>query len=549
MLDAGFGTAQRVSTSNLFGGTGGRKSFAPVMATPGPSQSPQRPSFGYGRQSASMGLAGKRSFFTNAPPPAGVKADPRPLRDRGYLNEVRQELLQFMTDNNFEMDMKHQLTQQSVTSPTQKDFNFMFQWLYSRIDPGYKFTGKSVEAEVPGILKTLRYPYQANITRSQLSAVGGQNWSTFLGLLHWMMQIAKQMQQYSEGAFDDACVETDGVDVVSDKIIWEFMSNAYKTWIYTEDQDTDTDALVRPHVEQLAARFDAATAKYNEELKALEDESRSYQDQIGELSHGETTIDKLSEQIRILEEDKGKFEVYNNKMEAKCGKNDERAQLLDQEIARIEEELAMAEQEKDDLQDAVDRQGLTIQEIDRMNSERERLQKGSEASTQRLEEIRGAVTEREHVAGQKLEGLQRKVQEYNSLGYKIGIIPASAAFANGQSFELQLQVNNETPNFSSSRQKRSTSPEPERLLADSNTGYQAHNLLNLDLKGAIKQSMLELRKAVIDRRNTAAEDDNEKKDLLDKIRDAMDDKNQEIETLAARLQTAEAESEKTRDVR
>lgn len=133
---------------------------------------------------------GHQSFFTQVPNAAGVPRDPRPLRDRSFQARIGQELLEYLTHNNFELEMKHSLGQNTLRSPTQKDFNYIFQFLYHRIDPGYRFQ-KSMDAEVPPILKQLRYPFEKGITKSQIAAVGGQNWPTFLGMLHWLMQLAQ----------------------------------------------------------------------------------------------------------------------------------------------------------------------------------------------------------------------------------------------------------------------------------------------------------------------------------------------------------------------
>ena len=180
-------SAKRTSIINS-----GRKSFAP-QATGRPSQEERRSSI-YKARSSSSGPNMHQSFFQQAPAPAGVPRDPRPLKDRSYQAKIGQELLDYMAANNFEMEMKHMLSQNTIRSPTQKDFNFMFQWLYHRIDPSYRFL-KNIDAEVPPILKQLRYPFEKSITKSQIAAVGGQNWSTFLGLLHWMMQLAQMRSE------------------------------------------------------------------------------------------------------------------------------------------------------------------------------------------------------------------------------------------------------------------------------------------------------------------------------------------------------------------
>ncbi|KAI5456117.1 HEC/Ndc80p family-domain-containing protein [Mariannaea sp. PMI_226] len=70
-----------------------------------------------------------------------------------------------------------------MKSPTQKDFNYMFQWMYHRIDPNHKFQ-KNIDQEVPPILKRMCYLFDSSITKSRIAAVGGQIWSTCLGLLH-----------------------------------------------------------------------------------------------------------------------------------------------------------------------------------------------------------------------------------------------------------------------------------------------------------------------------------------------------------------------------
>lgn len=488
-----------------------------------------------------------QSFFATAPVASGIPTDPRRLKDAAVRQQMAQELMEYLTHHNFEMDMKHSLTHKSMTSPTQKDFNCMFQWLYHRIDPSYRFQ-KSIDAEVPQLLKQMRYPFEKSIMKSQIAAVGGNNWSTFLGLLHWMMQLARMMDQYSNGSYDDACLDA-GYDVSGDRIIFDFLSDAYRTWLQVEDEDDDDpEKLVAPHVEAMAAKFDAANAQHLEQVKLLEAEHKALQDQIEELGKSGPRIAKLDEQIKILEEDRVKFENYNNSMEAKVEKYTNRAKLLEDEIRKIEAELEEADNEKASLQEVVDSRGITISDIDRMNTERERLQKGVESISMRLEDSKKKVAEKELEASRKLDELEQTVEKYNSLGYQIGIIPSTAANARGLDYELVITVN-EGPNFSGSQMNSSQPPDSsERLLADSGNGYQPHHLLNLDLRGTVKNNILSLRKEISERRNAALEADMNNHDLLDKIKEAIDDKVAEVEGLGHKVRAAEEEFEKTREI-
>lgn len=492
---------------------------------------------------------GHQSFFATAPPTSNTPQDPRRLKDLNTRTQMGQELMEFLTQRAFEMEMKHTLTGRTMISPTQKDFNLMFQFLYHCIDPAYRFQ-KNIDQEVPPLLKQMRYPFEKTITKSQLGAVGGNNWHTFLGLLHWMMQLAKMMEQYAVGTFDEACVEA-GFDVTADRITFDFLSDAYKTWLSVEDDDDDEEEaqkLIQPHIDAMAAKFEAANQQNLEQVKILEAESKALQDQIDELGKSAPRLAKLDEQIKILEEDRVKFENYNSSMEGKVEKYEHRVRVLEEEIQRIEQELAEAEDERNGLQDMVDRQGITVQDIDRMNTERKRLQNGVEATVARLEECRVTTQQKEAETGEKLDELQQAVSNYNSMGYAVSIIPPEAHNAKGQQYELTLRLN-EGPSFGSSQMGASQHTESDRLLADAGNGYQSQNLLNLDLRGGVKSNIIALRKEISERRNTALEQDMNNHDLLDKIREAIDDKQAEVEALGHRVRGAEEEFEKTKEVR
>ncbi|KAF2236752.1 hypothetical protein EV356DRAFT_522147 [Viridothelium virens] len=548
----GFSTVQRNSTSNAFGSAQGRKSYAPTTpahAIQSLEQSTQRRSSVYSaRPSSGTGApGGHQSFFATQPVPGGVPQDPRRLRDGSVRAQMAQELMEYLTTHNFEMEMKHSLTHKTMTSPTQKDFNYMFQWLYHRVDPAYRFQ-KNIDTEVPPLLKQMRYPFEKSIMKSQIAAVGGNNWYTFLGLLHWMMQLARMMEQYAMGTYDEACVDA-GYDVSGDRIIFQFLSDAYREWLSVEDDqdEDDADRLIKPHVDAMAAKFDAANAQHIDTAKTLEAEHQALQGQIEELERTGPRITKLDEQIRILEEDRVKFESYNNNMEAKVEKYVKRGELLEEEIKKVEQEIEEAEREKKDLQESIDKQGITIQDIERMNAERERLQKGVESTSQRLEESKQKSREKELEAAKKLDELERLVERYNSLCHQIGIIPSTAPNAKEQEYELVLTVN-EGPNFHSSQLGSSQDSETDRLLADAGNGYQPHHLLNLDLRGSVKSNVLSLRKDISERRNAALEADMNNQDLLDKIREAMDDNQAEVEALGHRVRAAEEEFERTREI-
>lgn len=492
---------------------------------------------------------GHQSFFTQVPTVAGVPRDPRPLRDRSFQARIGQELLEYLTHNNFELEMKHSLGQNTLRSPTQKDFNYIFQWLYHRIDPGYRFQ-KAMDAEVPPILKQLRYPYEKGITKSQIAAVGGQNWPTFLGMLHWLMQLAQMMDRFIMGEYDDACAEV-GVDVSGDRIIFRFLSGAYHDWLQggeDEDDETAGQRLV-PHVEAMAEEFERGNEKYVQEMQALEAENRSLRDQIEDLEKNAPDIPKLDKLSRILEDDRRKFEDYIQNVQGKIEKYETRLGFLDEEVKKTDTDLQEAEEERSSLQASVDRQGITIQDIDRMNTERERLQKSLEDTMVRREEGHARTMEKEAEASRKLEDLEEIVKAYNTLGYQTSLIPSTAVNAKGVEYELGLNVNENS--FSTSQiggAPNRISSDGDRLLAEPFTGYHPAHLLNLDLRGSVRNSLQALRKEINERRKHAIDDDLERRNLLDNIKEAMDEKRSEVEALEHKRRAAEEEFERTKEI-
>lgn len=516
---------------------------------------PRQPSFQRSSSGNNLGFV-EQSFFAQAPIPASAPVDPRPLRNGAFQGKIGQELLDYLTQNNFELDTKHALRQNMLKSPTTNDFNMIFQWLYHRIDPAYRFQ-KTIDVEVPPILKQLRYPYIKNISKSQLAAPGGQNWSTFLGLLHWMMQLAQMLDRYDAGQYDNACTEA-GIDISGDRIIFRFLSGAYRDWLQFDDADDDNDdadKLLVPHIEAMAAEFERGNSRYAEEMQMSEAEHAALSKQIEEAERGAPDLAKLEKHFQILEDDKRKFEEYNASVEGKLEKYEARIKFLTEEIDRTEVELREAEQEKCNLQESVDRQGIRIQDIDHMNTERERLQKMREATAIRLEEVKKRTLEQEIEASRALEDLERVVEKYNSLCYQIGLIPSTASNAKGEDFELCLSTSS-APSFSSS-QLGNTSQQhgggganssSDRLLEDQNTGYHPAQLLQLDLRGAVKAKFLSLRKEINERRTIAMDADMKNHELLDSIKEAIDDKKGEVETLQHRVRAAEEEFERTKEI-
>ncbi|KOS22663.1 putative kinetochore protein [Escovopsis weberi] len=523
LADIGLSSVKRTSFQQL------KTSYAHTPSALRPSNSNDRRSSVYRPRPSSAGPVSHQSFFQTTPQPAGVPRDPRPLKDRSFQARIAQELMDYMVQKNFELEMKHSLSQNILKSPTQKDFNFMFQWLYHRIDPDHRFQ-KNIDQEVPPILKQLRYPFERSITKSQIAA------------------LAQMLDNYMDSKYNDACMEV-GVDVSGDHIIFNFLSKAYQDWLAMDDDmgDEDAERLLAPHVDAMATAFEQSNSKYTAELEMLEAENERLLKEIADLEKSTPDPAVLDDHFKIMEEDRVKFEDYNTLAVQRTEKYENRIQVLQEELDRVAEELREADEERRGLQKAVDDQGIGMQDIDRMTSERERLQKGIETASQRLDELKKKVADKEAEASHKLDELERVVDKYNTLAYQIALIPATAANAKSREYELQITLN-ENADFGSSRGLHSHTSATDRLLVDPTTGYQPSYVLNLDLRGQVRNNFLALRKEVAERRSAVMDDMMKDHDLLDGIKEAIEDKRSEVEALNHRVRAAEEEYEKSKEV-
>ena len=361
------------------------------------------------------------------------------------------------------------------------------------------------------------------------------------------MNLAQMLNNFSRGAYDQACADA-GVDVQGDRIVSRFLFSAYQDWLQVSpDQDDESaDAALEPHRQVMNEDFANMNAQYEEDLKILEEEHDKLKTEIEEMERGQPDMAKLEKHFKILEDDKKKFEDYNTNVEVKIEKYNSRMKILETEIQKTEIDLQQVEADRISLQYAVDQQGLNIQDIDRMNSERDRLTKAHDDAVTTLDETSKSMLEKEIEAGRRLEDLEAAVKRYNTLGYQTSLIPSSASNANGQDYELILQLSEPT-NFSSSttnkRSRRSPSSDDsgDRLLSSAYSGYQPQSLLPshlTDLRGTTRTTLTALRKEITERRCRATNDALSDRDLIDSFSEMLLEKNTEIGNLNYRLTTA-----------
>ncbi|KAK9355548.1 HEC/Ndc80p family-domain-containing protein [Lipomyces doorenjongii] len=498
-------------------GSTARKSIAPTQQNAAPtliygvngglssSQMGSRKNSTLGIKSGSLTGGGRGGGFV-ASSTAVVLKDTRPIRDRAYQNMIANSVYEYLINNNFEMDMKHSITPKSLKSPTQKDFVMMFQWLYRRLDPGYKFT-KSIENEVIPLMKIAGYPYLDTLSKSQLVAVGGQNWGAYLGMLYWLVEIAETFDAFDNKDYDIDEPEDTGLN----QIVINYITKSYSAFLQNEDDYSEYESEMRESFEERIAAIKTTTDEYAKQKQKFEEE-------LQDMEHSTPSLAALQNKSEALESDLAKFQEYIDNMEKRKTKWSTMLENINEELIAMEQEFTILEKEKLSLEAKIAAQGLTPADIDNIVGQREQLSKAIQANDAKSSEITKKLQEKEQLAQQALDSLDTAVQKYTSLGYRIGVLPAGAPNCpESKNFEISLSA----------------------PLAEENLGARPNAILNgLELRHEVRPALQKFRMEVAAKVHKAQDESIRLQSLLDRVAEVLVDKRDQLDTLEAQISAA-----------
>lgn len=359
-------------------------------------------------RSSRKSMAAPSSGFGSTGPSVGVR-DPRPLRDKSFQNHMVQVVQEYLVSNNFEIEMKYPLTPKTLRSPTQKDFVLIFQWLYHRLDPGYKFI-KSIDNEVYSLLRIMGYPYFDNINKSQLAAVGGQTWFTILGMIYWMVELCQSLEKYDQSQEN---AEKSDEDVLND-ILERYSSNCYRAYLQNEHDFSEYRAETELEIEQFSQSMRNSISEAGIEIKDVRRRAEALR------KEGES-INLLDKKRVALESDLVKFKEYVENLERRKTKWLNALDSIHEELSQVSQQYDLLQSELAGLQDQMNARGITTEDVEKMWGEREQLLKSMDQLTTRYESISAVINEKGAKAQQMVNELDNAFEHYNAALYNIGI--------------------------------------------------------------------------------------------------------------------------------
>lgn len=385
-------STSRVPSSNL---------RVPSSNLRAPSSSRNRVSGSNLNPNASDGIYSQLSVFNT------IHHDSRPIRDKQYQNLIQGEVHEFLRINKFEIEMNHPLTSKTLKQPTQKDFIMIFQFLYNKIDPYYKFT-RSIEIEVFNILRLLNYPYLDGINRSQISAVGGGHWPNFLAMLYWLVKLNLQLSEIDMNetlakSFDDQLS-----DLCDDYIKKSFISYAR----LNNDEFDEYLQEFKGNLDQFLELVDTEITKKIESNNQLKLLSNEVNDQLKVYENAE-------KKSKALENDLIKFKAYIETVESRKSEWDNILADIDKEVEKYRETSNSMNQEIQDLELSLKSKGLDIDTINKLTNDRSELSKQIDIVNDKIDESNDQLRHKQVSLRNNFESLDNFIKNYNNLIYKI----------------------------------------------------------------------------------------------------------------------------------
>ncbi|KAI8849418.1 HEC/Ndc80p family-domain-containing protein [Chytridium lagenaria] len=300
-----------------------------------------------------------------------------------------------------------------LQAPSAKDFQSIFKFLYAQLDPKFIFQ-KKFEEEVPVILRGLRYPFCDQISKSHLHSVGSPHaWPSLLAMLTWMVELILVRlcdQIDNQNDFD----EMPNAEVAAEKVFFEYLTKAYAVFLAGDD---NYDSMDR----ELISNFDRKNEKIVNEVQKLNHEHEILSREWANLRESESPLTVAEKENQTLHSDIDKFKQYIIHLETKKEKLVEQVKSLEEDLSSKESELAKVSSEKAELQKTVDMQEISPADVDRMTAEREQLVRTLESMAAKTDECQRTIWEKEITLQKKIDQLEKHMQEYNTLAYKLGL--------------------------------------------------------------------------------------------------------------------------------
>ncbi|CAG8596647.1 7705_t:CDS:10 [Rhizophagus irregularis] len=376
--------------------------------------------------------------------------DCRPLRDKQYQMESINLIIDFLRNSNY----PYPIEQRNLSSPIAKDFLNIFRFLYNRLEP-YKDILKT--EDIAGALKAIKYPFIHDVSKSSLQAVGNQQtWPILLGMLRWLVEVVAMWERVET-------LENDQNVMSLEFLFFNYLADSYELFLNGADEYPEQDEELSINFERMCEEL----IKTNDELQSAVNE---LENELNRMSETKDPLTEVRNDNQTLRSDMDKFNSYTKHLEEKKKK-------LSESITKLED------------------QQRTI--------ESEQITNKRNVIAGKMKEINKLQWEKKLDVEKEIIELEHLIQSHNSNLFRIGLLPSSSRLANGENFELSINV------------------EADRI----------EKIISLDLKDTVRNKLAEVRKEFINELDKTQEQMTRANEDVQHLIDDIGDKESDLHNL------------------
>ncbi|KAF8710786.1 HEC/Ndc80p family, partial [Rhizoctonia solani] len=395
----------------------------------------RNPSASVRKQTANYG-ASRMSVAPSFSQGAMAVKDTRPIRDKSFQLMCANEVLDYLQQRQF----KYPITLKTLTSPTNKDFQTIFIFLINDvIDPNFQWgrAGRKMEDDIILLLKDHRYRSADTISKSSLAAVGSMHaWPNVLAMLHWLVNLSLLKLRFMDSMAENdpwlpAPVDPDGKpssECEPDAVIDDYIAATYKLYLSGEDQFPEQLQVLEDFFDR---RSEAANVQVENDTIASNRATSELQTLLAKPTELAQAKAALEEAQRLKEQYTTGIETTQRK-DAKLVKN---IQALKENVEEANQKMQNLEKEEAALQAAIAAQPITAEEMQRLATETEKLQRNLREMQTRHRDLVRQNNSSEVALSHRVHQLDNAVTEYNETLWKLGLLHQRRAKGPNDSME------------------------------------------------------------------------------------------------------------------
>lgn len=398
-----------------------------------------RSSFGYMGSTAggvTPLLLRRTSGSRNLPPSnltVQLRGDTRNSRNKVYMELLLKEVYDFCIANNFEAEMGHHISLATFETPTQKDFVFLFKFLYGKLDPNYRFLSL-FDTDMKAILKSLSYPALDKL-RDALSAAGEQNWHYNLAMLYWLVKLNLMLLSVNEEETFNA--PTRAFEQIYNSCVF----SSYASFIDKIDDYEEIDQSMEREFNNYKEEIFKAEQDKQASITALSLEKENLSEEFRRIEEAEDMTGRLKTDIASLNK-------YTNSLQDGFTSLNSKALEFDSIIAKLEDRISAILQDKSQFNATLQLKGVEIDQLGRLEDEQTKIAKAVESVNSRLRTAEAKIHSTEDRLALSYQQLVDSVSIYNQTIRKIPslagqddiMINEEVVHNNSQQFEAEMII-------------------------------------------------------------------------------------------------------------